>query len=149
MKATLLCLTATAALTLAGCAAPGASGSGTPSASAPAPAAPTPGGRIVKSRDGRFDGEIVGTPARGSKFAKLQIGMPMSEVSSLIGGPDNLERHETGKRWIPFYFGNDSQRLQASYRGEGCLTYTGGNVFGGGGSELIRIAVNAEGRCSD
>ena len=46
---------------LAGCAAPGASGTGTPSASAPAPAAPTPGGRIVKSRDGRFDGEIVGT----------------------------------------------------------------------------------------
>ena len=86
MKTTLLCLTATAALTLAGCAAPGASGSGTPSASAPAPAAPTPGGRIVKSRDGRFDGEIVGTPARGSKFAKLQIGMPMCEVSSLIGG---------------------------------------------------------------
>ena len=102
---------------------------------------------MVKSRDGRFGGEIVGTPAPNSKFARLQIGMTMGEVTSLIGAPDDMVRHETGKRWIPFYYGNDAQRLQVLYRGEGCLTYTGGNVFGGGGNELIRITAQPRGGC--
>ncbi len=129
---------------MAGCATQGPqnSGVGTSDATASGPAP-----RVVKSRDGRFDGEIVGTPTPNSKFAKLQIGMTMSEVSGLIGAPDDMVRHETGKRWIPFYFGNDAQRLQVLYRGEGCLTYTGGNVFGGGGGELIRITVSPKGGC--
>ncbi|WP_020693807.1 hypothetical protein [Noviherbaspirillum massiliense] len=107
----------------------------------------TPGARIVKSRNGQFEGEIIGNPAPKSKFAKVQIGMTMREVNELIGTPNDMIRHETGKRWIPFYFGNDAQRLQTLYKGEGCLTYTGGNVFGGGGNELIRIAVDAKGTC--
>ena len=109
----------------------------------------TPATRIVKSRDGRFEGEMVGTPAPGSKFARLAIGMTMEEVTRLIGGPDNIVRHETGKRWIPFYYGNDAQRMQALYRGEGCLTYTAGNVFGGGGNELIRITALPSGACME
>ncbi|KAA0579562.1 hypothetical protein FZ983_14065 [Azospirillum sp. B21] len=122
-------------------------GTGTAATASAAPS--TPGGRMVKSRDGRYEGELIGTPAPGSRFAKLQIGMTMEEVSTLIGAPDNMIRHETGKRWIPFYFGNDAQRLQVIYRNEGCLTYTGGNVFGGGGSELIRITVAPRGGCLD
>jgi hypothetical protein len=105
--------------------------------------------RVVKSRDGKFDGEIVGNPARNSKFAKLQIGMQMEEVTALIGGPDNMVRHETGKRWIPFYFGSDAQRIQTLYRGEGCLTYTAGNVFGGGGNTLIRITATPLTTCME
>jgi hypothetical protein len=114
---------------------------------AEAKGATTPNARIVKSRNGKFDGEIVGTPAAGSKFGKLQIGMTMREVQGLIGVADDMYRHETGKRWIPFYFGNDSQRFQVLYKGEGCLTYTGGNVFGGGENELIRISADAKGQC--
>jgi hypothetical protein len=113
---------------------------------APSPFGPT---RVVKSRDGKFDGEIVGTPARNGKFAKLQIGMQMEEVTALIGGPDNMKRHETGKRWIPFYFGPDAQRMQVLYRGEGCLTYTGGNVFGGSGNTLIRITATPQTTCME
>src|SRR5205085_12203398 len=85
-----------------------ASSSTATAAGAPSKFGPT---RVVKSRDGSFDGEIVGTPARNSKFSKLAIGMTMDEVTSLIGGPDNMVRHETGKRWIPFYYGNDAQRM--------------------------------------
>ncbi|MBP2302042.1 hypothetical protein [Azospirillum picis] len=121
-----------------------ATGDGTTAAAASAP-----GARLVKSRDGRYEGEVIGTPAPSSRFAKLQIGMTMEEVSTLIGAPDNMIRHETGKRWIPFYFGNDAQRLQVIYRNEGCLTYTGGNVFGGGSAELIRITVAPKGGCLD
>lgn len=107
----------------------------------------TPGARTVKSRNGTFDGEIIGTPAATSRFAKLEIGMSLREVSNKIGAPDDMVRHETGKRWIPFYLGNDAQRLQVLYKGEGCLTYTGGNVFGGGGNELIAITVDPKGEC--
>jgi hypothetical protein len=113
-------------------------------ANAASPFGPT---RTVKSRDGRFDGEIVGHVAPGSRFAKLQIGMTYEEVTALIGAPDNMVRHETGKRWIPFYYGNDSQRLQVLYRREGCLTFTGGNVFGGGSNELVRVTATQRQDC--
>ena len=119
---------------------------------APAPTSTSPdqvptasagqGKKAVKSVDGTFTGEIIGDILPDSKFSKLKIGMMMSEVHSLIKAPDDLSRHETGKRWIPFYFGGDAQRLEAYYAGEGCLTYTGGNVFGGSGGKLIRITVD-------
>jgi hypothetical protein len=131
-------------LALSGCAAQRGGASG---GAAEAPQPSSPNGRIVKSQDGTFDGEIVGTPAANSKFAKLKIGMTMREVNGLIGAPDDLIRHETGKRWIPFYFGDDAQRMQALVKNEGCLTYTGGNVFGGGGNQLIKIEVDSSGKC--
>ena len=103
--------------------------------------------KIVKSTDGDFEGEIVGTIAPNSRFSKLKIGMTLSEVNALIKAPDDLRRHETGKRWIPFYYGSDAQRMQVLYIGEGCLTYTGGNVFGGGSNKLIRITADTTRRC--
>ena len=147
LKTNLAILTVT--MLIAGCASQ-QQGAGTASgASSAAAASPSSNVRTVKSRDGTFEGEMVGTPAANSKFAKLQIGMTMREVTALIGGPDDMIRHETGKRWIPFYFGNDAQRLQVIYKGEGCLTYTGGNVFGGGDSELIRITAAPKEDCLD
>ena len=136
----------------AGCATKQAATSGSAPEVAPSPVAkgdaqPYGPARKVMSRDGKTEGEVYGTPAAGGKFSKLAIGMTFSEVTTLIGGPDNMVRHETGKRWIPFYYGNDSQRLQVLYRGEGCLTYTGGNVFGGGGNELIRITATPSPGC--
>ncbi len=101
----------------------------------------------AKPKENRPEGEIIGTPAKNSKFAKLQLGQTFRQVSDLIGTPDDITRHETGKRWIPFYYGGDAQRLQVYYKNEGCLTYTGGNVFGGGGNELIRITVDPKGGC--
>jgi hypothetical protein len=128
----------------------GAAPASTAQQAKPAANALPPGTKLVKSRDGKFDGELVGTPAPGSKFAKLQIGMPFNEVTQLIGGPSSMHTHETGKRWIPFYFGNDVTRMQADYAGEGCLAFTGGNAFGGGGQELIRITADPSGaKCKE
>lgn len=138
-------LSALAALSLAALLAGCASGSRAPAASGAAPADSNT--RVVKSQDGRFDGEMVGTPAANSRFAKVKIGMEMQQVQQLIGAPDQWHTHETGKRWIPFYFGNDVRRLQALYKGEGCLSFTGGNAWGGGGNELVRIEVDAAGKC--
>lgn len=104
--------------------------------------------REVASQDGSFTGEIVGTPAEGSKFAQLQIGMSMQDVQDLMDGtPDRFHSYESGKRWIPFYFGNDATRLQALFRNEGCLIFTGGNVWGGSGGDLIQIEVDPSGDC--
>lgn len=104
--------------------------------------------REVQSKDGTFTGEVVGTPADGSRFAQLEIGMSMQDVQEILDrAPDRFHTYESGKRWIPFYFGNDATRLQALFRGEGCLIFTGGNVWGGGGSELIQIEVDPEGAC--
>lgn len=77
------------------------SGTTAPGAAASAPS--TGGSRAVKSVDGSFEGEIVGTPAANSKFAKLKIGMRQREVEDLIGPPTDEDGHITGKGFIPFF----------------------------------------------
>jgi hypothetical protein len=103
----------------------------------------------LKSRDGGFEGEVIGVVVSGGKFSKLQIGMLMPEVLALVGGPDGMISHETGKRWIPFYFGTDARRIEVLYKGEGCLTYTGGNPWGGGDNMLIRITATSRTDCTE
>jgi hypothetical protein len=147
----------TAAALLTGCAstsssAPAPAPAPAPTAAAPAPAAtataPAPVGQKVKSRDGKWEGEVFGKARPGSKFSQLQIGMQMNEVQDLLGrAPDRFHTYESGKRWIPFYFGNDARRLQVIYRGEGCLVFTGGNAWGGSGGDLVAIQHDASGAC--
>jgi len=96
--------------------------------------------REVKTKDG-IEGEIVGTPAPKSKFAKLAIGMKQLEVEKMIGRPDDVSSHITGKQFRPFYFGGDTQRIEAYYKNEGQLTYSNTNNFIAPDT-LIRIEAN-------
>jgi hypothetical protein len=130
---------------LFGCASHQQAGTSAPSASetSDSPSPSSPGVRIVKSRDGSFDGEIIGTPAPNSKFAKVEIGMGLRQVEDLIGRPDDTDSHITGKQFIPFFFGGDTHRLEAFYKKEGELTYSPAH-FGGVPDVLIRITVNPE-----
>ena len=106
-------------------AAPSSTSKPAPSAKAePAPAAARADAQKVKSADGKVSGEIIGTPAANSKFAQLEIGMSKTRVEKLIGGPDDAATHITGRQFTPFYFGGDTQRYEAFYKGEGQLTYT-------------------------
>ena len=83
-----------------------------------------------------------------SKFSKLKLGMSIKQVNSLIGAPDDSDSHESGKRWIPFYFGNDARRLEALYKNEGCLTFASGNAWGANAEgELKEIIHDASGAC--
>jgi hypothetical protein len=92
--------------------------------------------------------QIVGKPAPDSGFAKLSIGMDMQQTQDVMGhAPDRFHTYESGKRWIPFYFGTDARRMQVLYKGEGCLTFTGGNAWGGGGGELIQVENDPSGAC--
>lgn len=87
-------------------------------------------------------------PKSGSKFARVQPGMSIKEVNAAIGMPTDTDSHESGKRWIPFYFGNDARRLEAFYQGEGCLTFASGNVWGANAEgELKEIHVDPSGAC--
>lgn len=120
----------------------------TAAAPAAAPAAQDPNTRAVKSRDGSYTGEIVGKPLKNAKFARLEIGMSMDQAQKVMGrAPDQWHTYESGKRWIPYYFGNDARRMQAYYKGEGCLIFTAGNIWGGAGGDLMRIEHDASGAC--
>lgn len=131
-----------AALTLFGCSSVSLD---TPAASV-RPAEKVSEIRAVTSVDGRFYGEMSGTPAPVSRFAQIKIGMELEQVHKLIGEPDQIYSHTTGKAWIPFYFGADSRRIVTLHRGEGCLTYSAGGLFNSR-KQLLRMDIDAAGSC--
>jgi type IV secretory pathway VirB10-like protein len=112
-----------------------------PAAPAPAKEAAKPAEagkpRMMKSRDGTFEGEVYGNIPAGSKWSKLQIGMHQSEVERILGTTSNIRGYVTAKAWIPFYFGNDSHRYEAVYPGQGSVAYTGGGMGGGQGTLMM------------
>jgi hypothetical protein len=112
-----------------------------PAAAPPAQTEATGGTQMVKGLNG-WEGEIVGKPARGSKFTKLQIGMTTDQVIALIGPPTDRFIHSTGKGRIPFYFGSDRTRHEYAYRGHGRLTFAGGSI-GSSSRHLISIVHDA------
>lgn len=116
-------------------------------APAPAPAASKlyepglPAPKLMKSRDGTFDGELYGAIPANSKFSKLQFGMGQKEVMDTAGQPTDQKTYVTGKAWIPFYFGGDRWRHEMFYKGEGRLIFAGGSGFGQVGY-LLKIVVD-------
>lgn len=85
--------------------------------------------------------DVVGTPAPGSKFSKIQIGMFSKQIMDLIGQPNDQKSYATGKAFIPFHFGSDNYRFEYFYKGEGTLTFSGGGI-GSSTLKLIKITVN-------
>jgi len=104
-------LTLLAALTVAGCAS--SSKSTSPAASA-------------KAAGSTIEGNI---PA-GSAFSKIQLGMTQGQVHEILGQPSDTKSYQTGKAWIPFYFGPDVMRTDEFYKGQGIITYTGAGIGG-------------------
>lgn len=144
-------------LLLAGCA--GMGGSSSSSSTAAAPATTTvkvgPGmdanGVVIDSTKvesgygqkvkgvGDWDGEITGVVIPGSPFSRLQIGMPLREVTDLAGQPTDQGAYITGKAFIPFYFGSDRYRYELAYKGQGRLIFAGGSAGDLTGAHLIWI----------
>ncbi len=83
------------------------------------------------------EGEIVGKPAKNSKFTSLQMGMGMKQVTDIVGTPNDQGAYITGKAFIPFYFGDDKHRFEMAYKGQGRLIFAG-QAFGTG-AYLIKI----------
>ncbi len=138
----LLAMALGSACLLVGCkTAPKSESSTTSSTKAQAPA--TAKAPAAKSGDAT-EGEIVGTPAKNSKFTKVKIGMSMKEVTYLIGQPTDQGAYVTGKAFIPFYFGGDRYRHELAYKGQGRLVFAGGSVGNPSAGRLIRIVHNAK-----
>lgn len=96
-------------------------------------------GETVQGVNG-YEGEITGKPAPGSKFTQLKIGMPMKQVTDLIGEPTDQGAYVTGKAFIPFFFGGDRYRYEMAYKGQGRLVFAGKSM--GTGGNLIWIIHN-------
>ena len=62
-----------------------------------------------------------------SPFAKIKLGMGMDEVYALIGPPTDTGHHITGKAFIPYYYGGDTQRTEAIYKGLGTIVFSPNN----------------------
>lgn len=99
----------TALMLLAGC----ASTNKTPGASSASP-------------ESRIEGNV---PAN-TPFAKIKLGMSQGQVHSILGQPTDSRVYQTGKMWIPFYFGSDTHRTEELYKGVGKITYTGMGIGG-------------------
>ncbi|MEJ7688891.1 MAG: hypothetical protein WKG52_19020 [Variovorax sp.] len=98
-------------------------------------------GRTVKGLND-YEGEITGNPAANGKFARLQIGMPVRQVTDIAGPPTDQGAYITGKAWIPFYFGADRHRFEMTYKGQGRLIFAGGGMGDFGSGYLIWIIHN-------
>ena len=66
-----------------------------------------------------------------SPFAKVKLGMGIKEVYDLIGQPTDTSSHITGKQFNPFYFGGDTHRFEAMYKGQGRVVFSRSSRFSG------------------
>lgn len=77
-----------------------------------------------------------------SIFSKVKVGMSMAQVYDTIGDPTDTTSYITGKSFIPFYFGSDAARVEALYKGEGRIVFTGGTGFGARVFKVYQIRYN-------
>lgn len=67
-----------------------------------------------------------------SPFAKVEKEMGTQEVNDLIGPPTSTSAYMTGKGFNPFYYGGDTHRTVAHYKGIGRITYTQNSRYSSG-----------------
>jgi len=76
--------------------------------------------------ESRIQGNIPAT----NPFSRIQIGMSQRQVHDILGQPTDSGNYQTGKAFIPFYFGNDMMRFEDLYKGMGKITYSGAGIGG-------------------
>ena len=59
-----------------------------------------------------------------ANFDQVTDGMTDVQVRELLGYPTNTKMYQTGKAWIPFYFGPDTRRVEYQYEDVGLITLT-------------------------
>ncbi|MDD5033345.1 MAG: hypothetical protein PHE55_01190 [Methylococcaceae bacterium] len=79
-----------------------------------------------KAEESRIEGKFPSD----SSFAKLTLGMSQGQVHEILGQPTDTLSYQTGKAWIPFYFGPDVMRMEEFYKGVGRITFTGAGIGG-------------------
>ncbi|HHJ38540.1 MAG: hypothetical protein AXA67_08235 [Methylothermaceae bacteria B42] len=122
----------------AGCATQGSSGSNQSAAKeAPVAQADKSSAKIQRGTSPTdFSSEDI--PAN-SPFAKVKKGMSEGRVYDLIGQPSEIKTYLTGKTWIPFYFGPDTHRKEALYKGQGRIVFTPSGALGTGVYKVFKV----------
>jgi len=59
-----------------------------------------------------------------SPLSKIELGMSDTRVRNLAGDPDDANMYQTGKAWIPFYYGTDTHRSDWLYENEGRVVFS-------------------------
>ncbi len=62
-------------------------------------------------------------------FDRISHGMSMEEVFARIGQPTATTSRITGKAWAPFYYGGDTARMFALYKGKGRVVFSNASRF--------------------
>lgn len=86
----------------------------------------------------------AGTVDPNNPLSQIKTGMTKKQVRDLVGQPSDENSYESGKRWIPWYYGNDARRTSWYYKGQGQVVFADGNVFGGGsGGEVVEVIADS------
>ena len=67
----------------------------------------------------------------GTPLAKVRVDEGMKEVYDTIGPPTDTSTYMTGKAWMPFYYGGDTHRMEARYKGQGRVIFAPDSRFSG------------------
>ncbi len=62
-------------------------------------------------------------------ISSVQKGMSMQEAYNLAGDPTSSRSHVTGKAFSPFYYGGDTSRVIAYYKGQGRIIFSQSNKY--------------------
>jgi hypothetical protein len=76
-------------------------------------------------------------PPPGHPLAKVHEGMAPGQVAEVMGAPTSETSYQTGKAWIPFYWGSDLSRTDWKYKGQGRVVFSHNRWSGS--QKVIRI----------
>jgi hypothetical protein len=76
-------------------------------------------------------------PPADHRLAKITLEMVPTQVQEILGAPTSQNTYQTGKAWIPYYYGPDTARTEWKYKGEGRVVF-GINRYSGN-QRVIRI----------
>ncbi len=76
-------------------------------------------------------------PPPGSKLARVTNGMAEAQVVEILGPPTSQQNYQTGKAWIPYYYGPDTGRLDYRYKGLGSVVFSRNRYSGA--TKVIRV----------
>lgn len=77
-----------------------------------------------------------------NSLTKIQEGMGMEEVESMVGSPTSTTARVTGKAWNPYYRGGDSTRITHFYKGRGRVLYSRGSRYSSRRWRVIEVQID-------
>jgi len=75
--------------------------------------------------------DALAPPPAGTPMARIESGMTDTQVRSILGAPDDVRTYMTGKTFIPFYYGGDTNRSDWVYHGQGRIVFSRNRWSGG------------------